>query len=186
MGTSFAWGFPEDGGIQQNTAPTPGDFEYQVRDALRASQNASTFPPQNASPTAQSDGGLGIQNVRRGFLDLRVAYDSTVVGIDFQTTSTSFTDVSTELTGTMISSGRPVMVVVRGASTGDPCTFTVRVDNREVTGISSGITASAKGDGIWFAQPSAGAHTYAMQWKVASGTALMPRSYRPALTVVEI
>lgn len=186
MGTSFAWGFPEDVGIQQNAAPNPQDFEQQIREALRVTQNASTFPPQNASPTAQGGGGLGIQSVKRGFLDLRVAYDSTVMGIDYQTTSASFVDVGSELTGTMISSGRPVMIVVRGTSTDAVCTFTARVDNREVTQIASGITTSAKGDGIWFTQPAAGTHTYAMQWKVASGNALMPRSYRPALTVVEI
>ena len=187
MGTnSFSWGFPEEQQLVQNSGSFTPDVSTQIRESLRLTQNASTFPPQNASPTAQNATGLGIQNVRRGFLDLRIQYDSTVMGTDFQTSSTSFTDVSAELMGNMVSSGRPVMIVVRGTSTGDPCTFTVRIDNEEATGISSGITTSAKGDGVWIATPSAGGHVYALQWKVASGTAIMPRSYRPALTVVEI
>lgn len=186
MGTnSFSWGFPEEQQYQGAGTIAP-DISTQIQESLRLTQNASTFPPQNASPTAQNATGLGIQNVRRGFLDLRIQYDSSVVGVDFQTSSTTFTDVSSELMGTMVSAGRPVMLVVRGTSTGDPCTFTVRIDGDEVTGVSAGITTSAKGDGVWFATPSAGGHLYALQWKVASGTAIMPRSYRPALTVVEI
>ena len=188
MGTSFSWGFPDEAALQQNAGAMAADSEAQIREALRITPNASTFPPHNASATAQGGGGLGIQNVKRGFLDLRIAFDSTVMGIDFQTSSATFTDVSSELTGTMISAGRPVMIIIRGTSTADVCNFTARIDNREVTGVTEGITTSAKGDGIWFATPAAGTHTYAMQWKVknSSFTALMPREYRPALTVVEI
>lgn len=186
MGTNFSWGFPEEQQLVQSAGTFTPDVSTQIQESLRLTQNASTFPPQNASPTAQNATGLGIQNVRRGFLDIRIPYDSTVVGIDFQTSSTTFTDVSSELMGTMVSSGRPVMIVVRGTSTSAACTFTVRIDGDEVTGVSAGITTSAKGDGIWFATPSSGGHLYALQWKVASGTAIMPRSYRPALTVVEI
>jgi len=184
MSTSFSWGFPEHQGLQQGGVGV--DPDVVVREALRANSTTTSLPPQSASPTAQNAAGLGIQNVRRGFLDLRVRYDSTVVGIDFQTSSTSFSDVSTELTGQMVSSGRPVLVFLRGTSTGDPCTFTLRIDSREVTGIASGVGSSATGGGIWIATPTAGNHTYAMQWKVASGTAILPRSYRPALTVVEL
>lgn len=182
MSTAFTWGFPEQG----MGDVVPQDVTVVLQDELRKAQTTSFLTPQSASPTAQNATGLGIQNVKRGFLSLVIPFDGSIMGIDFQTSSTSFVDVSSELTGSLTTAGRPVMIIVRGTSTGDPCTFSVSIDKKEVTKVSAGITTSAKGDGIWFAQPAAGDHTYAMQWKVASGTAIMPRSYRPALTVVEI
>lgn len=189
MGTSFTWGFPDEtmpASPEEVRADQQAGFESLIRESLRSSAASSYFPPQNADATAQNSGGLGIQNVKRGLLNLCIQYDSSVVGVDFQTSSTSFVDVSTQLTGQMASSGRPVMIIIRGTSTGDACTFTARVDTAEVTGVSAGIVTSARGNGIWVTTPEAGTHTYAMQWKVASGTAVMPRSFRPALTVVEL
>lgn len=181
--STFDWGF---GGTQSVGEVIPQDISYTLQDELRKSQTTSFLTPQSASPNAQTATGLGIQNVKRGYLNLVIQYDSSVVGVDFQTSSTSFEDVNARLRGEMASSGRPVAIFVRGTSTGDAATFTVAIDNREVTGVSAGITTSGKGDGIWFAQPAPGTHTYSLQWKVASGTAIMPRSYRPYLTVVEL
>jgi hypothetical protein len=191
MGTSFSWGFPEDAVMQQNAGSI--DSDVVVREALRQSSSASSFPLLVASPTAQNATGLGIQNVKRGFLNLQVPFDSTVVGVDFQTNSTSFTDVNEELVGTMQTSGRPVALIVRcresGSLTGSQTvSFSVRIGRNEVTG-SEGIlrlTPATSGTGMWFATPSAGTTTFAMVWKVSAGTAIMPRSWRPSLTVVEI
>ena len=191
MGTNFSWGLPQQDGT--TLSPTSPETEFVVREALRQGSTASSFPPQNASPDAQGSTGLGIQNVKRGFLNLQVPYDSSVVGVDFQTSSTSFADVNAELTGRMQNSGRPVALVLRcresGSLTGSQvASFSVRIGSDEVTG-SEGIlrlTPSSSGTGLWFAVPSAGTNSFAMVWKVSGGTAIMPRSWRPSLTVVEI
>ena len=191
MGTNFSWGFPQQDGT--TLSPTSPETEFVVREALRQGSTASSFPPQNASPDAQGSTGLGIQNVKRGFLNLQVPYDSSVVGVDFQTSSTSFADVNAELTGRMQNSGRPVALVLRcresGSLTGSQvASFSVRIGSDEVTG-SEGIlrlTPSSSGTALWFAVPSAGTNSFAMVWKVSGGTAIMPRSWRPSLTVVEI
>ena len=182
MGTAFSWGFPEEQALQQNAGSV--DPDVIVRDALRSSATTAFLTPQSASPTAQNSAGLGVQNIKRGFLDLRVPYDSTVVGVDFQTTSTSFVDVGDELTGQMVSSGRPVLVIIRAFASDSR--ITARIDSLEVTGGTYGITPGSVGYGIWVANPTAGSHTYAMQWRLTSGTALMTRESRPALTVVEL
>lgn len=182
MGTAFSWGFPDEQTLQQNAGQM--DPDVVVRDALRTSATTAFLTPQSASPTAQNAAGLGVQNVKRGFLDLRVAYNSSVVGVDFQTTSTSFVDVSSELTGQMVSSGRPVLIIVRAFASDSR--ISARVDSLEVTGGTYGIAPGSVGGGIWVVTPSAGNHTYALQWRLTSGTALMTRESRPSLTVVEI
>lgn len=181
--STFDWGF----GVQQESLgeSIPQDIGTALQQELRKSQTTAFLIPQSASPTAQNDTGLGIQNVRRGFLDLRIPYNSSVVGIDFQTSSSTFVDVSSELAGRMASSGRPVMIILR-ANADSAARVTVRIDGDEVTGVTGGVMPGAQGLGIWVAQPSAGTHTYAMQWKSTSGTVLMTRESRPALTVVEI
>ena len=195
MSTQFSWGFPEDGAGVDVMAPQP---EAMIREALRVGVNASTFPPMEASPTGQGSSGLGIQNVKRGYLNLVVPFDSSVVGVDFQTSSKSFVDVSAELTGSLLTSGRPVMIMIRCGENGslgasDTVYFSVRIDGAEITG-SLGLVYKKAGPvpmttGVWFAQPSAGTHTYSMVWKVdalATTTPLMSRSSRPFLTVVEL
>jgi hypothetical protein len=191
VGTNFSWGFSEPSTTTQ--VQTSTETEFVVREALRQSSTASSFPPLTASASAQGSTGLGIQNIKRGFLNLQVPYDSSVVGVDFQTSSTSFADVSAELTGSMQLSGRPVAITVRcresGSLTGSQvASFSVRIGNAEVTG-SEGIlrlAPSSSGTATWFATPDAGTSTFAMVWKVSGGTAIMPRSWRPSLTVVEI
>ena len=174
--STFDWGFDAS---QAGGQMIPQDVSFVLQEELRKSQTTAFLTPQNAT-------GLGIQNIKRGYLNLVVPYDSSVVGVDFQTSSTSFVDVSTELRGAVATSGRPVAIFLRGSSTGDPATFTVSIDNRESTGSPSGVMTSAALNGVWFTQPTAGSHTYSVQWKVASGTAVMPRSFRPFLTVVEL
>lgn len=195
MSTQFSWGFPSDATAVDVTAPLPDSV---IRDALRVGANASSFPPMEASPNAQGASGLGIQNVKRGYLNLVTAWDPSAVGVDFQTSSKSFVDVSTELTGSLLTSGRPVMIMIRCGENGslgasDTVYFSARIDGVEVTR-SLGLVYKKAGPlpmttGVWFAQPSAGTHTYAMVWKVdplATTTALMTRSSRPFLTVVEL
>lgn len=177
---SFDWGLPDVGEV------APSDIGAAIQSELRNSQVTAFVTPQSADKDAQTSTGLGIQNIKRAFLNLVIPYDPSVAGIDFQTSATSFEDVSQELSGSVVTSGRPVAIYLRGSSTGDAATFTVRIDKEEATGISYGVMTSAMGTGVWFAQPDAGRHTFAMQWKVASGTAVMPRSHRPYITVVEI
>ncbi|MGA0133183.1 MAG: hypothetical protein ACO3ND_02375 [Opitutales bacterium] len=195
MGTSFTWGFPDDGGVSIQPAPVsqPQSADTIIRESLRQSVTGSFFPPLPAGAQAQRATGIGIQNIKRGFLNLQVPFDSSVVGIDFQTNSTSFVDVNQELGGTMETSGRPVALILRcresGSLTGSQfVSFSVRIGNQEVTG-SEGILRLAPataGTGMWFTIPPAGSTPFAMVWKVSAGTALMPRSWRPSLTVVEI
>lgn len=181
--STFDWGF----GVQQESLgeSIPQDIGTTLQQELRKSQTTAFLIPQSASPTAQNDTGLGIQNVRRGFLDLKIPYNSSVVGIDFQTSSSTFVDVSSELAGRMASSGRPVMIFIR-ANTDAVARITARIDGEEVTGVTGGVMTGTQAHGFWVATPSAGTHTYAMQWKVTSGTAILTRASRPALTVVEI
>ncbi len=195
MSTQFSWGF---GDQPVSAQPVPGVMqpvdEAAIRESLRQGTSGSFFPPLPATATAQRATGLGIQNVKRGFLNLQVPYDSTVVGVDFQTSSTSFADVNQELTGTLLTSGRPVSLTLRcresGSLTGSQTvSFSVRIGNVEVTG-SEGILrlgAGQSGTGTWFvSEPPSGTTPFAMVWKVSAGTAIMPRSWRPSLTVVEI
>jgi hypothetical protein len=178
--STFDWGFDAS---QAGGQMIPQDVGFVLQEELRKSQTTAFLTPQNASATAQNATGLGIQNIKRGYLNLVIPYDSSVVGIDFQTSSTSFVDVSTELRGSVATSGRPVAIFLRAFA--GSALVTVAIDGREVTGVQ-GVMTGAMGQGHWFAQPSAGSHTYAMQWKVNSGTQLMTRESRPSLTVVEL
>lgn len=191
MGTSFSWGFPEEQAAQQNALPA--DSALLVREALRDNATSSYFPPQNASPTAQNSGGLGIQSVKRGFLDLTVPYDSTVVGTDFQTTSTSYVRIGAELSGAIVTSGRPLMLMVRGNAgiSSGYATVSVLLNGTEVTG-ANGMTRIYPSNqdtffGLFVVTPNAGTNNLAAVWKTSTGsTVLMPRSSRPSLIAVEI
>ena len=194
MGTAFSWGFPDEqvDALAQNAGSIMADT--MIRESLRQSATASSFPPLPASSRAQNATGIGIQNIKRGLLNLQVPFDSSVVGVDFQTSSTSFTDVNQELGGILQTSGRPVALILRcresGSLTGSQTvSFSVRMGGDEVTG-SEGIlrlTPATSGTGMWVVpDPPVGSTPFAMVWRVSAGTAIMPRSWRPSLTVVEI
>ena len=192
MGTSFSWGFPDEQTLQQN-AGAPADASLVIREALRENATSSYFPPQNASPTAQNSGGLGIQNVKRGFLDLTIAYDPSVVGTDFQTTSTAYERVGTELAGSVVTSGRPLLLLVRGNAgiSAGYATFSVLLNGTEVTGANGMARVFPSNQetfsGLFIVAPPAGTQNLAMVWKTSTGsTVLMPRSSRPSLIAVEI
>lgn len=193
MGTDF-WGL---GGIAQSPAETGQtqqvDPSYVIRETLRDPASGAYFPPQNASPTAQTAGGIGIQNVKRGFLNITTAYDPSVVGTDFQTTSTAYGVVSSELIGSLETSGRPLMVIVRG-NAGIPtgyATISATINGDEITG-GDGMTRvypsnQATFFGMFVVTPSSGTQNLAMVWKTSTGgNVLMPRSCRPSLIAVEI
>ncbi len=193
MGTSFSWGFPDEQALQQNTGTPAADGTLMVRESLRENATGSFFPPQNASPTAQNAGGLGIQGVKRGFLDLTVPYDPTVVGTDYQTSSTSYARIGVELAGSIACSGRPLMLMVRGNAGIDTGygTVSVLLNGTEVTGANGMARVFPSNQdtffGMFVVTPDAGTNNVAAVWKTSTGgNLLMPRSSRPSLIAVEI
>lgn len=187
---AFSWGTAPP---QDSDYSAPYDAKSAIRDSLRDGASTSNFPPQSASGTAQSASGIGIQNIKRGFLNITTAFDPSVVGVDFQTTSTAYGRVSPELAGSLETSGRPLMVIVRG-NAGIPtgyATISATINGDEVTG-GDGLTRVYPSNqetffGMFVVTPRAGKQNLAMVWKTSTGgNVLMPRSCRPSLIAVEI
>ncbi len=186
---AFSWGIAPP---QDSDYSAPYDAESAIRDSFRDGASTSNFPPQSASGTAQSAAGIGIQNIKRGFLNLVAAYDPSAP-TSFTTSSTSYVLIDDDLAGEVQTSGRPLMCFIRGIAsipTGH-AQFSVMVDGREIT----------DGDGLAFVVPSApkaflgmftvdvpaGKHVVRGVYKSATGGLVtLPRSSRPAVIAVEI
>jgi hypothetical protein len=191
MTTSNFWGFQQQTPNEEFSAPY--DVSTVIRESLREGSTAANFPPQSASADAQSSAGLGIQNVKRAFVNLAVPYDPAVGGL-LTTTSTVYELIDDSLGGSITTSGRPLMVFLRGTAqvpSSGYVTLSVTIDGDEVTG----------GDGMSFVSPAfpkpflgmftltpdPGTHIIRAVWKSATGSLVqMAKSSRPSLIAVEI
>lgn len=187
MTTSNFWGFQEK--TPDKAFSAPYDTSTVIRESLRDESTTSNLPRQNASPIAQTSGGIGIQNIKRAFLN---AVPSPL-GVDFQTTSTSYVRAGSELSGSVETSGRPLMLLVRGNAgiSSGYATISVLLNGEEVTG-GDGMSRVYPSNqetffGMFVATPPVGTQSIAMIWKTSTGSnVLMPRSCRPSVTAVEI
>lgn len=186
--SAFDWGLGSGG--QQTVLPA-GDIIPQsaqaaaLADSFRQSSLTSFFPPQTASTDSQNNSGLGIQNVKRGFGSFRARYGGTFIGLDFQVNSATWKDVGADLSGSVATSGRPVIIFIEGnfyLNSGTTKDISISIDGNPVADTAL-ITNTGQFFRSWSTTPSSGSHKYSMIWR---GNLIMPRSAYPALTVVEL
>lgn len=109
--------------------------------------------PGLISALAQSEaGGLSIENIRRGML---VLTSDATAAMTVDASTSGFAALSTPLSGEMMLSGRPLMVMVAGivsVAGGGIMYLDVQVRRQSVTGLTTGLpgcfTASASAVGV--------------------------------------
>lgn len=119
---------------------------------------------------------------------------------NYTTTSTTFVDVdSTNLSITLTCSGKPVLLIFAGSggnnSGGNLTVFDFTVDGTRLGGSNSGAWYEQQkvtdyGSPLFFAvpyTPTAGEHTFRVQWRVSAGTGTIQGADPPAwFAVVEL
>lgn len=150
---------------------------------------AQWLPAGRAAVDAQSAGGLGIQNVNRGFLNL-VGGSS-----DYVISGAGEVD-GTNLAGSVMCTGRPVLVLATFTFTLNAGTtiFVVDflMDGVSLTGTPNGVAywataGSATMPAFYVATPQAGPHRFSLWANTGGGTTtITSTSTKPRMIVVEL
>lgn len=140
-------------------------IRQELERMLRGGEFGQILGKANANALAQQGGiGLGIQNVRRGVLWV----ESQGIGTLTVTAATAgFSALQEPVKGTIVLSGRPLLVVVSGTITGGvggDIVLSVLLRGAEITGLANGIPGTYAGaqftmglTGLWIIPaPTAG------------------------------